>query len=557
MPRADHAAQLRRHAPTPLPPQQVQWEGLGAWNYYFLGKLALTASGHLNFHLWPNLAFAAALLVPLPALLRGARLRWALRLRTLIAVPAGVSLLIKDTWFPPIARLLEQRGALQAFSFDYLVVLAGRFINWELLGVLFIAGVLSAFLSQWLRYTPLTVLGLAVMTVASAWPQPSARPTAAVTADTVTASSTNVSSEATLDTQLQQFFAEQARLKTRFAALPAEAEPFDILIMHICSLSWDDMDVAGMRDNALFAQMDVIFDQFNTATAYSGPASVRLLRASCGQPTHDALYTPASSDCYLFQNLAQLGFDVQLQLTNDDTYEGFLDRLKQQGMPDMTIPEQAFTSVPVMTTFYGKTLWSDQKVLDQWWAQRLRQPDARVALYYHSIALHDGNRLLRANGKSESAAYPPRLKTLFADVSAFIDTLQRSQRRVLLVLVPEHGYNLRGDKMQISGMRDVPSVRNTRVPVGVKLIGFGGAAQNVPIRVTEPSSFLAVSELVSRLTQQPHLSLDRGFTWSSVLRDLPALPLWVAENGAVTVIQQAQTAYVRLNAQNAWQEYPE
>lgn len=41
------------------------WQGLGAWNLYFLGKFLLTWTGHLNFQVLPNLIFAVALLIPL------------------------------------------------------------------------------------------------------------------------------------------------------------------------------------------------------------------------------------------------------------------------------------------------------------------------------------------------------------------------------------------------------------------------------------------------------------------------------------------------------------
>ena len=46
----------------------------------------------------------------------------------------------------------------------------------------------------------------------------------------------------------------------------------------------------------------------------SGPAAIRLLRASCGQTSHTNLYQPANNDCYLFDNLSKLGFTQQLMM---------------------------------------------------------------------------------------------------------------------------------------------------------------------------------------------------------------------------------------------------
>jgi Protein of unknown function (DUF3260). len=124
--------------------------------------------------------------------------------------------------------------------------------------------------------------------------------------------------------------------------------------------------------------------------------------------------------------------------------------------------------------------------------------------------------------------------------------------------VPEHGDNLRGDRMQIPGMRDIPSAKITHVPVGIKLIGFDSPGTvTAPIHVTAPSSFLALSDLVARLLQQKHLSRTKGFNWSTVLSGLPVLPDWIAENGGVVVMKHAGVPYVRLKRTGGWQPYPQ
>ena len=137
------------------PAQKVagSWSGLGAWNLYFLAKFLLAWTGHLNIQILPNLIFAAVLLIPIasPALRR---------LRTLIAIPVAVALLYQDTWFPPFSRLLAQPGVLN-FSFDYIVELLGRFIDWQVCALLLLLCVAYLFLNQWLRLTTLTLLGFA------------------------------------------------------------------------------------------------------------------------------------------------------------------------------------------------------------------------------------------------------------------------------------------------------------------------------------------------------------------------------------------------------------
>lgn len=109
----------------------ANWRGLGGWNLYFLGKLALLWGGYLNFHPLANLVFAAFLLFPLPStLLRRARL--------LIALPTGVGLFYHDTWLPGIESIMGQGKMVFSFTFDYFLELLGRFINGNMVGVAFV-----------------------------------------------------------------------------------------------------------------------------------------------------------------------------------------------------------------------------------------------------------------------------------------------------------------------------------------------------------------------------------------------------------------------------------
>src|SRR5699024_6126437 len=128
------------------------WRGLGLWNFYFITKLILFWAGYIDFHVYYNLVFAAALIVPLPPL-------WLHRLRQLIAIPFGVALLYFDSWLPPVKRLIEQPEVFD-FSFDYFLELAARFVNWELIGTGFIAFVLYLFLAQWVRMSGVVCIAL-------------------------------------------------------------------------------------------------------------------------------------------------------------------------------------------------------------------------------------------------------------------------------------------------------------------------------------------------------------------------------------------------------------
>lgn len=525
------------------------WPGLGLWNLYFLIKLAMFWGGYLNLQILPNLVFAAVLLVPL-------RNRYLALLRTLIAIPPAVALFYQDTWLPPFSRLLDQPGVLN-FSGDYLLDLAGRFIDPNLCGALLLLVVAYFFLRQWLRLTTLTLAGFAWLGGAGLMAMH-----APVQQSTTQAPSTGgapiVSAEpdnATLDTYLQNFYNTEAGRQVVFQPSQSAAQPFDLLLINICSMAWDDLDAVGLRNNSLLQQMDIVFENFNSATSYSGPAAIRLLRASCGQQPHSKLYDVAPEQCLLMDDLRKLGFNSEVMLNHTGQFEGFIDEVRAQG--SLPAPEVSVSSLQrALVGFDGSSIWRDRDVLNKWWQHREAQSDSRVALFYNTTTLHDGNRSLTLDGGTKSAEYKPRAQALIDDLSTFLKDLEKSGRRVAVVIVPEHGAALHGDRMQISGMREIPSSSITHVPVGIKLVGMGKNTRSEPILVTAPSSYLALSEIISRLYAAPPQGDGLGPDWQALLADLPQTPV-VSENAGTVVLDYAGKPYVRIKEKGAWLPYPQ
>ena len=525
------------------------WPGLGLWNLYFLIKLAMFWGGYLNLQILPNLVFAAVLLVPL-------RNRYLALLRTLIAIPPAVALFYQDTWLPPFSRLLDQPGVLN-FSGDYLLDLAGRFIDPNLCGALLLLVVAYFFVRQWLRLTTLTLAGFAWLGGAGLMAMH-----APVQQSTTQAPSTGgapiVSAEpdnATLDTYLQNFYNTEAGRQVVFQPSQSAAQPFDLLLINICSMAWDDLDAVGLRNNSLLQQMDIVFENFNSATSYSGPAAIRLLRASCGQQPHSKLYDVAPEQCLLMDDLRKLGFNSEVMLNHTGQFEGFIDEVRAQG--SLPAPEVSVSSLQrALVGFDGSSIWRDRDVLNKWWQHREAQSDSRVALFYNTTTLHDGNRSLTLDGGTKSAEYKPRAQALIDDLSTFLKDLEKSGRRVAVVIVPEHGAALHGDRMQISGMREIPSSSITHVPVGIKLVGMGKNTRSEPILVTAPSSYLALSEIISRLYAAPPQGDGLGPDWQALLADLPQTPV-VSENAGTVVLDYAGKPYVRIKENGAWLPYPQ
>jgi cellulose synthase operon protein YhjU len=203
------------------------------------------------------------------------------------------------------------------FSASYVLDLTERFINWQMIGAVFVLLVAWLFLSQWIRVTVFVVaimIWLNVLTLAgpaspcglqasrpprsppqvAAPQQPLPRQGIPCGGDIPTQTAPPTSTN--LNAWLSSFYTAEDKRQTKFPdALPADAQPFELLVINICSLSWADVDAAGLMSHPLWSHFDIQFKDFNSATSYSGPAAIRLLRASCGQPSHKNLYQPAET----------------------------------------------------------------------------------------------------------------------------------------------------------------------------------------------------------------------------------------------------------------------
>lgn len=542
------------------------WRGLSGWNFYFLVKFALLWAGYLNFHPMLNLVFLAFLLVPIP--------QYKLpRIRHWIAIPLGFMLFWHDTWLPGPESIVSQGSQIAGFSADYIWDLVTRFINWNMIGAFFVLLVLWLFISQWLRVT-VFVSAIMIWLVASPllpsftlWPagQPTTAAannapntgggaivaTNAAPANNDIPAQTEPPTSANLTNWLNTFYASEQKRKTTFPdALPADAQPFDVLIINICSLSWSDIEAAGLMEHPLWKHFDLLFKNFNSATSYSGPAAARLLRASCGQLSHANLYQPSGSECYLFENLAKLGFTQQLMLGHNGVFGDFLKELRSLGGIQSPLMDQSGLPV-ILQGFDDSPVYDDQATLNRWLQSLDKLNTPRTATFYNTLPLHDGNHY---PGQSKTADYKARAQKFFDELDSFFTELEKSGRKVMVIVVPEHGAALKGDKMQVSGLRDIPSPSITNVPAAVKFFGIKARHPDAPIIISQPSSYLAVSELVVRALDGKMFD-ENDINWQQYIANLPQSAA-VSENSNAIVIQYQGKPYVQLNG-GSWVPYPQ
>ena len=506
---------------------------MGLWSAYFLAKLVLYGLGYMNFSPWLNLGLA--IFTALPP--QNARQRFA---KNLLAVPLGVLLLYHDTWLPPIAQALAQLRNLSAFSASYLLELAGRLISWKfLVGTV---GMLALYFlaRRKLRLSTVVFIGILAVIVT-----PQARLLAGSTTRQPAATATATSPDevdltsAALEAHLTHFYAQQKQVQVHFAHASDDA-PFDILILHVCSLSWDDLRTLRFNSDAFFGHFDVVLANFSSGASYSGPAAIRLLRGACGQTPEARLYDPTASSCLVMDGLQNAGFAPRWAMNHDGHFGNFFGDVRDRG--GLTAPLQDNTgATPAQQAFDGAPVYSDYSVLSRWWAKRQADPAPRVALYYNTISLHDGNHVL-GSGHPDSS-YGARFATFSDDIVRFLDLLQSSGRHFVVVFIAEHGAALRGDRRQIQGLREIPTSAIAHVPVAIALINAVRQPQAAQFRFVAPASYPALNEMLSRFIAnnpfaKPVENLD------VYAGSLPGAD-FVAENNGTTVTQVGQHFMMR------------
>ena len=516
---------------------------MGIWNIYFITKLYFYFTHCMGFHAWLNIAFAVFLSVPISE--HYARLK---PVKQIIAIPTGIVLFYYDTWLPPISRVFSQIPQLEGFSLSYLAELAGRFFNPLIIGGLILLILAYYFTRRKYRISSFVFLVMLAPLFSIGQgrpPQPEAA--GAIATGSIPSPATD---DAILTRQLKAFYRDEAERTVSFSPPSKSETPFDIIFLHVCSLSWDDLDFTQQRDHPLFKRFDIVFTNFNSAASYSGPAAIRLLRGSCGQPIHKALYDTAPAQCLTMDNMRQIGFDQQLAMNHDGHYGGFLDDVRKGGGLNST--PFGYAGIPTyLQSFDGSPVYDDYAVLLKWWEKRVQSTNERVVLFYNSISLHDGN-YYSGRRTNSMEIYTPRLTRFLDDMDRFFSVLQASGKRVVVVFVAEHGASIRGDRMQIAGLREIPSPRITIVPVGIKLIGMPDNPAATPFMVTMPTSYLAVSQLLANFVAVTPFGKS-NLSMEDYVRDLPATE-FVSENEDVVVMRHSKQYFIQAKDAD-WVEY--
>jgi cellulose synthase operon protein YhjU len=405
---------------------------------------------------------------------------WVRAAMALLAAACGGVLLWRESFLPPLFDSLQfLADPAQRPTMGYI----GKFLRGLLNPAYLPAAAAAAGLGWAVRRRPRTAALAGAAALLAAWAA-SERPDAAALSRTV-----------------KDFYAAEAGRRVAFPAR-APRPAFDLIILHVCSLSNADLRAAGLDAEPFWRQFDLVFDRFETVTTYSAQAVPRLLRSPCGQARYEDLLPPPSPECGLAARLRAAGFELDTALNHDGRYQNLLSSLLQQGWT--TPPARNSGLAPVQRGVDGSAVYDDGEVLGRWLRSRPAGGKPR-ALYYNTVTLHTGNAWAgptRAGRESQAEHYRAAAAELFRGVSELLRGLRRSGRDAVVLFVPEHGANLGERFLQAPGLRDLPLPDITTVPVGVALIR-GGASGGPPARDGRPVSYLALAELLSRFIERP------------------------------------------------------
>lgn len=471
------------------------------WDFYFMLKLYLSVRGAIKLDIPLNLIFLAFVMLPAPEKISSHRVfRFS---RNFLNILFALFLLWHDSWLPPVLKagvFLNEQGMP---SFAYIISFIGGFFSMTLVIVSTIFLALSFFVRKYKVVT--TALLAALIILVPLIPEnfgKSQETSEKKPPQTAEAAETKEPAK-----YLEAFYSREAERTIIFRPPGAANPPFDIVLLHICSMSWDDLKEMGItQEDPFFKQFDYLFTNFNTATGYSGPAVQRLLQANCGQQSHKDLYREdLSKACLLFEGLSSVGYDAYISMDHDGKYGNFMRTMERNGLNNAKII--AIGDSPAKAILFdGKTnIHNDYSMLKKWSDTRQESKSARAALYYNSVLLHAGSHWIDEKKwwkRDNHDQFKEVSSVLLRDLKKFIDLLKATNRNTVVIFVPEHGRALTSSAFQPSDLRDIPLPKITRVPVGIKFIGpkFNNTNGKQYI-ISKPASYFALSWMLSKFIE--------------------------------------------------------
>lgn len=527
---------------------------------YFLFKFALYFLALSGFDFALNFAFFLLTLFSV-------RQKFLGRLYVSFLILSGLILLYHDSYLPMFTPqiIYEEKGL--AGVIEFISTFISDYFDYSygfIFALLFVA---VFFLNDFLKITSFVAVGFITVAILDISALNVSREADSQSVQNVVADSADIppqigtTDSKSIENYLQTFLElERQRIVTLPSSLPENFTPFDIVIVNICSMATDDIEASKLLKHPLFRKFDFSFDTFNSVSSYSTPSSLRLLRSNCGQLTESQMYKERRSECELITSVEQLGYQSEVYFDHNGKYGDYLKTLHDLGGLKEKIYDLSKLSVKY-NAFDGSAIRRDADLFRAYINNIADNGNVNNITFMNLLSLHDGNRLA---GENKSQSYAPRLKLLLDDLKDFIDGLRKSKRNTLFIMVPEHGAAIRGDKMQIAKLREIPTDKITRIPVGICFIGADrsrlndSSKEHKTQRIKGFYSYLAISEIVKRAIEDnvfAQNSDDKSKTdkLSDIFYDLPQTAFISESTNAYYMNFQHQDFY-KLKGEH-WEKY--
>jgi hypothetical protein len=499
------------------------------WNFYFITKAWLHFAGYIRAHFLLNALLFTAAALPLPAKLPRAALLG--RLRQAVCATLALALIWSESWLPSPGTVWHffsdpsSRPSLE-YSLRFLASAVNPLILAAAAGVL-LASLAAARLK--LRLAPLSMALIALMGFTGFKPASSG---------------------------IDAFHESEAGREVRLDKAGSGKPDFDIIVIHVCSLSWDDLAHVKFDARPFFSGFDYLFTGFNSATSYSNPAATRLLQAPCGQRPHAAIFGEQPPNCYLTEALRERGYKIYTLLNHDGKYDGYMEKLARNAK---AAPMYRLDLKPEKLNFDETPIFSDREELTGWFDREAARSPSPVFLFYNTISMHQGAHYIKAPGldpwaQDRPTRYSEFLRALTSELGDFFARLRASGRKAVVIFVPEHGAALAGSRLQAGDLRDIPFHQITLVPVGIKLFGPGyNGRPPLGRTIDKPVSYLALAKVLEDfLTVSPYK--DPEGAARLLAGSLPETQP-VSEN-ETAIVMKSGDGYVYKAGSSGWLELP-
>ncbi|MEI6529012.1 MAG: cellulose biosynthesis protein BcsG [Candidatus Falkowbacteria bacterium] len=497
------------------------------WVLYFSAIAYFQISNTINANAFLNLGLCLFVFIPVPENLKSKKIINIIR--TLIAYILAITLLWSESYLPPFKVIWNffVRPELRP-SLSYILNFVNSFF--QIKSLLIVLAIIT--IALLFKYTKLKKISPAFFAIC-------------ILILFIT-QKTAISKDF-----IDRFYAKEAARSFSISENPQNN--FDVIILQICSLSWDDLQYANTDAKSLLRKFDYVFTNFNSATPYSDPAALRLLQSGCGQKTEGELFATAPDKCYLLNNFRALDYSTYSAWNHDGNYSDFKSIVPKYGKADQPINISSLK--PTELSFDNAPIYRDGEVLDLWLKQR-ETSGKKSLLFYNSISLHTGSSYIDGQKLSEKDEYSLASKNVFSDLDSFLDKIKASQRNTIVILLGEHGAAISGSSVQPSTVRDIPLPSITQVPAAVKIFGpgFNSENPNKTSIISDPVSYTALVKIISNVLETNPQSRQE-LQNAKVDNNLPLTDL-VSESESSIVFQDASGVFYKSKKDKNWNQLP-